>query len=158
MTELKAPTTATLVYAFDAERLLLLQRRKPPNRGLWSPPGGKLKPGESPLSCALREFHEETGLRARRPALRAVLAERDVDAGHAWLVFIFRAEVQGDPSVGNPEGDAQWFNPEHIGDLAVPPADPEILRLVRRPEPGTFFLTVRMQADRLLSLEVEGPV
>jgi ADP-ribose pyrophosphatase YjhB (NUDIX family) len=43
----------TLVYAFDRdERLLLLQRQREPNRGLWSPPGGKIDPGETPLANA----------------------------------------------------------------------------------------------------------
>lgn len=33
---------ATLLYAFDpADRVLLLERAREPNRGLWSPPGGK---------------------------------------------------------------------------------------------------------------------
>ena len=37
--------------------ILLIQRKKKPNRGYWSPPGGKLEMdiGESPFECAIRE-------------------------------------------------------------------------------------------------------
>ena len=38
----------------------------------WELPGGRAEPGETPLECAQREFHEETGRRLRdaRPLLR----------------------------------------------------------------------------------------
>jgi 8-oxo-dGTP pyrophosphatase MutT (NUDIX family) len=56
---------ATLLYCFnEAGEVLLLERAQEPNRGLWSPCGGKLKMdlGESPYACACREAHEEIGL------------------------------------------------------------------------------------------------
>ena len=48
---------STLLYCFNRrDEVLLLERRKEPNRGLWSPCGGKLKTaiGESPYACACR--------------------------------------------------------------------------------------------------------
>ena len=57
---------STLLYCFnERDEVLLLERRKEPNRGLWSPCGGKLKmeTGESPYTCACREAEEEIGLR-----------------------------------------------------------------------------------------------
>jgi len=56
---------STLLYGFNArEEVLLLERAREPNQGLWSPCGGKLKTeiGESPYACACREAHEELGL------------------------------------------------------------------------------------------------
>ena len=56
---------SSLVYLRDKEgRLLLLKRRKAPNKGLWSPIGGKLEmsTGESPHEAAVREVGEEAGL------------------------------------------------------------------------------------------------
>ena len=52
---------STLLYCFNEhEEVLLLERRKEPNLGLWSPCGGKLKTetGESPYACACREAAE----------------------------------------------------------------------------------------------------
>ena len=49
---------STLLYCFNAvDDVLMLQRTQEPNRGRWSPPGGKLKTdiGESPYACACRE-------------------------------------------------------------------------------------------------------
>jgi 8-oxo-dGTP diphosphatase len=48
---------ATLLYCFnEAGEILLLERAQEPNRGFWSPGGGKLKldTGESPYACACR--------------------------------------------------------------------------------------------------------
>ncbi|SVD84974.1 uncharacterized protein METZ01_LOCUS437828, partial [marine metagenome] len=54
-----------MLYAFDEEdRVLLIERNHEPNKGCFSPPGGKLQTGsgESPHSCAIREAKEEIGL------------------------------------------------------------------------------------------------
>jgi ADP-ribose pyrophosphatase len=57
---------ATLLYCFnERDEVLLLERAQEPNRGLWSPCGGKLKMdiGESPYVCGCREAQEEIGLK-----------------------------------------------------------------------------------------------
>ena len=54
----------TLCFIRRGGQLLLLERRREPNRGLWSGVGGKLDPGESPRDGVLREVREETGLDA----------------------------------------------------------------------------------------------
>jgi 8-oxo-dGTP diphosphatase len=63
---------ATLLYVFnERDEILLLERAQEPNRGLWSPCGGKLKMeiGESPYACAWREAREEIGLKILPPDL-----------------------------------------------------------------------------------------
>ena len=53
---------ATLLYCFnERDEILLLERAQEPNRGFWSPCGGKLHTddGESPYACACREAAEE---------------------------------------------------------------------------------------------------
>ncbi|MGH7975924.1 MAG: NUDIX domain-containing protein, partial [Limisphaerales bacterium] len=53
---------ATLLYCFnERDEILLLERAQEPNKGNWSPCGGKLKTeiGESPYACAIREAKEE---------------------------------------------------------------------------------------------------
>ena len=57
---------ATLLYCFnERDEILLLERAQEPNRGFWSPCGGKLHMdiGESPYACACREAREEIGLK-----------------------------------------------------------------------------------------------
>lgn len=50
---------------FDAGRILLVQRGRPPAVGLWSIPGGHVEADESPADAAVRETSEETGLVVR---------------------------------------------------------------------------------------------
>jgi len=60
-TQLPAPTH-TLCFLTSGELVLMLHRRKEPNRGLWNGVGGRIEAGETPHVACLREVHEETGL------------------------------------------------------------------------------------------------
>src|SRR4030088_1602762 len=56
---------ATLLYCFkERDEVLLPERTQEPNRGFWSPCGGKshIDQGESPYACACREAKEELGI------------------------------------------------------------------------------------------------
>ena len=67
---------ATLLYCFNRrDQALLLLRTQDPNRGLWSPCGGKLHvdDGESPHACACREAEEEIGLARAEVSVRGEL-------------------------------------------------------------------------------------
>lgn len=122
----------TLVYAFGPDgRLCLVRRRKAPNAGLWSPPGGKLEPDETPLAGALRELAEETGLAGRAARLAAVVTEHDAQAGEAWLMFCVRVDVD-DPALGGDgrEGTPAWVDVDAVDQLATPPADGHLLAAV----------------------------
>lgn len=56
------------VVAFDEDGKLLLVRqyRYPVGEELLELPAGKIDPGETPLECAARELHEETGYKAEK--------------------------------------------------------------------------------------------
>jgi 8-oxo-dGTP diphosphatase len=51
----------TLIFLTRGADVLMLQRCKPPNQGLWNGIGGRIEMGETPRQCALREIAEETG-------------------------------------------------------------------------------------------------
>ena len=74
-------------------QILLLQRKKAPNKGLWSPPGGKLEMslGESPVECAKRESFEEMGLELhdRDLQLFGYVSEKNYEGNGHWLMFLF---------------------------------------------------------------------
>jgi bifunctional NMN adenylyltransferase/nudix hydrolase len=61
-----------------AEHLLLIQRGRPPGKGLWGLPGGFLDGSERLLSAAMRELREETELGCTDAELRSALRDSAV--------------------------------------------------------------------------------
>ena len=133
---------AVLVYIYnDAGDLLLLHRRKPPNRDLFSPIGGKLEQaiGESPFACAIREIDEEVGIRVNLEDIRLVgiVSERAFNGGGAnssdgpsahWLMFCFEVSRRLNfPGREIPEGRLEWVSPTRIATLDIPKTDREII-------------------------------
>ena len=57
-----APVVAVGVLVLDGDRVLLVQRARPPQVGRWTVPGGGVELGETLEEAALRELGEETGL------------------------------------------------------------------------------------------------
>lgn len=124
---------AVLCYLFDdAGRVLLLHRRRPPNRDLYSPIGGKLEQGdgESPTACALREIHEEVGLTlsAADLHLTGMISETGYeDTGH-WLLFLY--EVTHPVHITRTsfdEGRLEWHEAGDIDSLAIPRTDRDVI-------------------------------
>jgi ADP-ribose pyrophosphatase len=54
---------AVLAVTPEDKIVFVRQYRKPLNREIIEIPAGKLEPGESPETCAIRELEEETGYR-----------------------------------------------------------------------------------------------
>jgi 8-oxo-dGTP diphosphatase len=128
---------AVLVYVFnDDGKLLLLHRKKLPNKDLYSPIGGKLEQGigESPYACALREIHEEIGIVLTLDDIRlmGIVSERGY-ASHAgteshWLMFCFEVtRPLNFPPREFEEGRLEWIDPIIIPNLEIPRTDRDII-------------------------------
>jgi 8-oxo-dGTP diphosphatase len=122
---------ATLLYCFnERDEILLLERAQEPNRGFWSPCGGKLKTetGESPYACACREAEEEIGLKisAADLHLTGLISEHGYQGQTHWLMFLFEVKVRLKtlpPPMA--EGGFQFFAREKISSLKIPATDAE---------------------------------
>ena len=124
---------ATLLYCFnEQDEVLLLERAQEPNRGLWSPPGGKLHTdvGESPYACACREADEELGLQLNATALHltGIVSEHGYAGQAHWLMFLFevRPKLQNLPPVHR-EGRFAFFAPDALASLQLPQTDRETI-------------------------------
>ena len=122
---------ATLLYCFsERDEVLLLERAQEPNRGFWSPCGGKLKMdiGESPYTCACREAAEEIRVKIH-PAdlhLTGIVSEHGYQGRTHWLMFLFevRMKLKSLPPAHS-EGTFQFFPRAALTGLKIPQTDRE---------------------------------
>lgn len=57
----------TICFVRFKDEILLLNREKNPNMGMWNGVGGKIEPGETHLQSVIRETFEETGIKLINP-------------------------------------------------------------------------------------------
>lgn len=113
-------------------RMLLLTRKKEPNKGLCSPIGGKLDvaTGESPAQCAQREIMEEAGLHVPidRLHLIGLVSECEFEGKGHWLMFVYRVlgAVWVEPQEMD-EGKLDWYTTEEAWKLPLPESDRKII-------------------------------
>lgn len=139
----------------DAGRILLIHRAKEPNKGLYSPIGGKLETtvGESPARCARREIREEAGVEIPIDRLRLVgmVSERGYEGQTHWLIFIYRCldpVAVAERTIR--EGDLRWRTPEQLESLPLPETDRRILwPLIRSHRDGFFAVHIDCAGEEL---------
>jgi 8-oxo-dGTP diphosphatase len=120
---------ASLLYCFNVcDEVLLLERAQEPNRGLWSPPGGKLHTddGESPYTCACREAFEELALeiQPRDLHLTGIVSEHGFQGNAHWLMFLFEVKprLMKAPALHR-EGRFEFFKRDALNALKLPNTD-----------------------------------
>jgi 8-oxo-dGTP diphosphatase len=145
---------ATLLYCFnERDEVLLMERAQEPNRGLWSPCGGKLhtETGESPYACACREAREELGVKISPTDLHltGIIAEQGYLGQSHWLMFLFEVKKKL-ASVPAPhrEGRFKFFSRVELASLKMPQTDLEqIWPLFWRHRGGFFAANCHCHAD-----------
>jgi len=156
---------STLLYCFnERDEVLLLERTREPNRGLWSPCGGKLQTeiGESPYACACREAREEIGLEIgpRDLHLAGIISEHGYEGQSHWLMFLFevRVRLQSLPPP-HAEGLFQFFPRAALSSLKLPKTDSEqIWPLFWKYRGGFFAAHCHCRADGTNEWAVEEVV
>jgi ADP-ribose pyrophosphatase len=92
--------------------VLLLKRRKPPEAGSWSIPGGRVEFGETVEAAIAREVKEELGCDATIIRPLGVTNHIVQDEGSHWVSPRFLVEISGEPRNLEPtvHDDMQWFS------------------------------------------------
>jgi len=121
---------AGIILAPDADLILLARRPLHKHQGgLWEFPGGKLEPGEAPVTGLVRELEEELGIRARDCApFRRVehdYGDRSLILD-TWLVRAF----SGEP-VGNEGQEIAWMERLRLDAGIMPAANRAIAAILQ---------------------------
>lgn len=98
---------------------MLVQRKNPPDAGLWGFPGGHVESGETARDAAARELLEETGVRARplRYLDNIDVILRDETGAlryHFLLAGVLCAYQEGSPLAGDDALAAAWQPVEDV--------------------------------------------
>jgi 8-oxo-dGTP diphosphatase len=138
---------AVLSILKSGNKLLLLKRLKEPNKGKYTPVGGKIDPYESPVHTAIRETYEETGIRISDPQYCGVMVETS-PTKYNWICFVYLSEIEYiDPPECN-EGTLEWIGFSDLKSIPAPATDWFIYKYVI--ENRTFMLNV--EYDKQLNI------
>ena len=126
------PKVGASFALFRNDSVLLVERTKPPRRGMWSLPGGHVEPGERAADAAVRELAEETGIVAVSEGLVDILdaivrdARGNLQAHYVLAVFYGRWRT-GEPVPASDAGAARFVEFDQLDDY---PLTPEAKRII----------------------------
>jgi 8-oxo-dGTP diphosphatase len=128
------PSAAVGVVCLKGREVLLIRRGRPPLKGAWSLPGGRIEWGERASDAALRELREETGLAAELLGLLDVVdglfagADGELTA-HYVLVDYAAAWTAGEPQAGDDAAAAAFHPLDRLDELGLWDETVRIIRL-----------------------------
>lgn len=119
---------AAAVVERDGRFLVTRRLRGTHLEGCWEFPGGKCEPGEPIEACLRREIDEELGadaiVGAELLAIRHDYPDRRVE------LHFFRCRLEQDPQPRLGQ-EMRWISREEFDALPFPPADAELIEMLR---------------------------
>jgi len=127
------PVLGVGALIFNSQRILLVERGKPPLAGQWSLPGGCVETGERLEDALIREVLEETGLEVTTDSIATVF-ERIMPGAdgaceyHYLLVDFFCTVTGGKLQAGDDSKRAEWVEMSTLNDLEMTAGTREVIR------------------------------
>lgn len=133
---LQFPKLGVSACIWHQGRVLIVQRAKAPLAGIWSLPGGHVEAGERVKEAALRELHEETGIKARLDHLVGIydLIRRDqgglIEVHYAIACFA-GPWTDGVAKAASDALSIEWADPDLLADRDFTPGVAEAIARAR---------------------------
>ena len=126
---------------YSGGQILLVHR---PRYDDWSLPKGKLDPGESLAAAAVREIHEETGVRARLGPWLCDVRYAVADGRKFVRYWAAEAVSEADFTPNHEVDELRWVTPEDAAKLLSYAHDEDVVaRFVEVGVPTSVLLVVR---------------
>lgn len=125
-----AEIPAVSVALLRGDTVMLVRRGRPPAKGLYAFPGGRVEAGETLEQAARRELREETGLEAAelRPVREVVIDSRREGADFLYRLTVFAgAAADGEPVAGDDAEDAAFLTVDALKRLPLTDSTLEIV-------------------------------
>lgn len=136
------------VYAMRGGKAVFLERAGTVMPGFWSIPGGMVDPGEDPLTAAIRELHEESGLTPTGSVEYLGVLPLQAYGAHV-LRFIYVADCDdGELTLSHEHSDGAWLAPDEYRDAHLSDAVYERWN-AESPHDGFNVLANRVGLDAL---------
>ena len=115
------PYVGVGVIVFRDQEVLMVKRKKEPNKGQWSIPGGKQMIGETAAEAAKRELLEETGVKVDRLLLvdvvDAIFPDFEGKIKYHYTLVDYMGQWQaGDSCPGDDAKEVSWV---HLNELSL---------------------------------------
>lgn len=116
----------------NKNRVLMAKRPEGKNfAGHWEFPGGKLEANESPENALIREIKEELGIEIKAKDLKPLsFSSHNYQNFHLLMPLWECRQWEGNPKPLEGQ-EIAFFGKHEIIDLKVPPADVELVELLR---------------------------
>ncbi|MBU0953243.1 MAG: NUDIX domain-containing protein [Nanoarchaeota archaeon] len=101
------------------DKILLIKRGVPPEKGSWALPGGHVDEGESPRDAAIREAKEEIGETEIEPEPFDINPVEENRVGKRLKCHYFRGTLKEEPHAKDDAAAVGWFTLEQIKTMDI---------------------------------------